>query len=167
VDLRYLFSENELSPVCNLCGALFPAICCVQDEPFDATLARIKARMDTFKKENRGLGSIVLASGVLALGYRSGEWILLSGTPSTKTYPLFSNTGIIDDRLLTFGTIPVSNAYILGPIILDRWLMVVASTFRDELTLSTGYARDAIEPACIGRLMNAMTEELGRFASPR
>jgi len=33
----------------------------VQDEPFEATLTRIKNRMDTFKKENRDMVSIMLA----------------------------------------------------------------------------------------------------------
>ena len=37
-------------------------------------------------------------------------------------------------------------------------------TFRDTLTLSTGYARDAVDPACSARLMDAMADELSRIA---
>ncbi|MDI6875441.1 MAG: WS/DGAT domain-containing protein [Methanomicrobiales archaeon] len=164
VDMRYLLPEGEKCPICNLCGALFPAFAWQPDEPFDATLARVKERMDRCKKVNQGLASMLFASGAMMLGYRTSERLLRKGAPGKRTYPLLSNIGIIDEKRLRFGTVPVSSAYFLSPIMLGSSLMMVVSTFRETMTFSIGYNPGSVATECIEGLIGTILQELSSFA---
>ncbi len=164
MDMRYLLPEGEKCPICNLCGALFPALDWQPDEPFDATLARVKERMDRYKRVNQGLASMLFASGAMMLGYHTSEKLLLRGAPGERTYPLLSNIGIIDEKRLRFGDVPVSSAYFLSPIMLGSSLMMVVSTFRETMTFSIGYNPGSLATECIEGLIGTILEELSSFA---
>jgi hypothetical protein len=69
--------------------------------------------------------------------------------------PALSNVGVLsfDDRLLG---VPIRHAMILPPINYPPATVVMASTFRDSLTLAAGFSAGCHDPALVQRLVDGM-----------
>jgi NRPS condensation-like uncharacterized protein len=150
VDMRYLLPEEDNHRVANLCSAVFPVLAWIPDEQFRTTLTRAREQMDSFTSGYPGLAGILHSS--IAADFGSAE-----KAREGVFIPRLEDTGMIDEKGLVFGDIPVSGAYLLCPAKAGEGPVLCASTFRDSLTLAAGYQGGREQ------LMDAIVLELDHF----
>ena len=160
-DLRRYLPESAL-PIANISISGSLDIERIDGEGFDETLRRVRERMAAWAKTCYGAGPAANAERLASLGYRTTK-LLLQATfrmagGSGKTYPWFTNIGIIDDARLSFdGVLPIAG-HVFGPAAMEASIVPVVSTYRGTLTICMGFAeRDA---AVVERTLQSTMEEL-------
>jgi NRPS condensation-like uncharacterized protein len=133
VDMRrYLPAEKRLV-IGNMSSAVFPSLAQVPGESFRETLTRVKARMDELKVEQPGLGALIL----MAVGALRGGQMIRSRYQQAASRGLsfinFTNFGVIDESLCDFGSVPLRQAYGIGPIQYAPGILIALSTYRKTL----------------------------------
>jgi len=133
VDMRrYLPAEKRLV-IGNMSGAVFPRLAQVPGESFRETLTRVKTRMDELKVEQPGLGALIL----LAVGAVRGGRMIRSRYQQAASRGLsfinFTNFSVIDESLCDFGSVPLIQAYGIGPIQYAPGILIALSTYRNTL----------------------------------
>jgi NRPS condensation-like uncharacterized protein len=85
------------------------------------------------------------------------ESCIITGNES----PFLANTGIIPDGILEFSPdLSVLNAFIARFVVYPTGIAVGVSTFRDMLTLSTGYCTSSIPEEAMERFLDAFVGKL-------
>lgn len=163
-DLRRYLSDVEHLPISNLSISGSLDIERVDGESFDQTLARVRERMAVWAKQCHGAGPFVNAEKLTRLGYGLTKGLMgmmfRLGGASGKTYPWFTNIGILDESRLSFaGAIPTSG-HMYGPAGHGPAIVPVVSTYRDRLAICMGFCAEDMDESRILAMLRSTTSEL-------
>jgi NRPS condensation-like uncharacterized protein len=163
-DLRRYLTDASTLPISNVSISGSLDIERVDDESFDETLGRVHERMQRWAEMCHGAGPLASAERVAGLGYRVTERLLglafRAGGASDKTYPWFTNTGIIDDTKLLFDGVGPDSAFMFGPAAVGVSIVPVISTYRDALTVCMGYGDSDENAQLIEALLDSIAGEV-------
>ncbi len=167
-DLRRYLPDAATLPVCNLSISGSLDIERVVDESFEDTLRRVHQRMQRWAEMCHGAGPLASAERVAGLGYRITERLLglafRAGTASDrtaqKTYPWFTNIGIIDDTNLLFDGVAPDSGLMFGPGANGMSIVPVVSTYRDALTVCMGYCDSDENTRLVEELLSSIAGEI-------
>jgi NRPS condensation-like uncharacterized protein len=160
---RYLPKLPQL-PISNLSISGSLDIERVDGESFDATLARIRERMAVWAKQCYGAGPLANAEKLAGLGYGFTKALLgltfrMAGG-SGKTYPWFTNIGVLEEARLSFaGTAPTSG-HMYGPSSHGPAVVPVISTYRDRLAISMGFCAQDMDASVVDEVLQSVIGEL-------
>lgn len=163
-DLRRFLPDRETLPISNVSISGSLDIARVDGESFARTLVRVRERMAVWSKQCYGAGPFMSAERLAGLGYRPTEKLLgltfrLAGG-SGKTYPWFTNIGVLDESRLAFGECYPSAGQVYGPSAKGPAIVPVISTYRDTLAICMGFCRDDMDEAVIGDVLSLTIGEL-------
>jgi NRPS condensation-like uncharacterized protein len=153
--------------ICNLSVA-FEVILKTGARTLDEVLPEVAATMRHHKAGTPGLASALDIESLAKNGYAEvrervrmmKESCIMTGNEN----PFLANTGIIPDGMLEFSPdLPVLNAFIAGFVVYPPGIAVGVSTFRDMLTLSTGYCISSIPEETMERFLDAFVGKLSGF----
>jgi hypothetical protein len=123
----------------------------------------VQAVMRQLKAHSPGLGPAL----AMWLGFAPGFWLMQRrfcafGAEAGEggRYANLSNFGVLAPSRLDFGAASVIDAYAVGPAQYAPGFLLVASSFRDTLTLSTGFCADAVDPATVEQVLERLIAEL-------
>jgi NRPS condensation-like uncharacterized protein len=163
-DLRRYLPNAETLPVSNLSISGSLDIERVEDERFDETLLRVHERMAQWATMCHGAGPLANAERMSGLGYRITERLLglafRAGGSSGKTYPWFTNIGVIDASRLLFDGVAPDAGFMIGPAARGMSIVPVISTYRDALTVSMGYGESDANTRMIEGLLGQIGAEI-------
>jgi NRPS condensation-like uncharacterized protein len=164
VDLRRYLPSGEAGAIANLASALFPVLEWAPETPFEHTLVQARDTMNVFKAQGPGLGSaLYLQLGASVLGFaRLEEMVrreMVKGAEAGKSHPFLSNLGLLDERKLRFGE-PLSDAFLVGPVLYPPGFMLSASTFRELMLLTCGFCDAAKNQSTYERFFDLLMHEL-------
>jgi NRPS condensation-like uncharacterized protein len=163
IDLRHFLPQGKEQPICNLSGALFPAIEFKPGETFEQTLADVIIKMGRWKASQPGLTGAMLIELAMAQGFAAAKAAIgrMTAVRSNRVTPLLlSNFGILDVKKLIFGSLEIQQAFVLGPIMFGHGLMLTASTYADQMTLAMGYCQGNIEKNLVEALIEQIWQEM-------
>jgi NRPS condensation-like uncharacterized protein len=160
VDMRrYLEPGVAVSPLSNLSSMAATSLERRPDEPFDATLARVKAMTEAKKRRAIGVNSVFKLDLLFRLcGDARANRLLRRGLE----YPLIcmTNIGVIDEERVSFAGSRPSDAFICGSIKYKPSFQLALSTWRDEITLSSNLYGGAIDRRRIEAFLADVEAEL-------
>jgi NRPS condensation-like uncharacterized protein len=163
LDLRPLLPRGKEEPICNLSGALYPAIVYHPGETFEQTLAGVQAEMSRLKANQPGLTGAILIEMAMLQGFAKAKTMIGSMTRvrSNRVTPLLlSNFGLLDEKRLAFGSLEIADAFMLGPVMFGHGVMLTASTIGGQMTLAIGYCQSNIASETIEGLLQQVRMEL-------
>jgi NRPS condensation-like uncharacterized protein len=169
-DLRRYLPDPEHLPIANISISGSLDIERVDGESFDDTLARVRERMSAWAQTCHGAWPAANAEKLARLGYRLTRGLLgvtfrMAGG-SGKTYPWFTNIGIIDDRKLSFdGHTPVAG-HMYGPSALSASVVPVISTYRNTLTVCMGFCAEDCDARLVETVLQSTLAELDPACQP-
>ncbi|MBW6469128.1 MAG: hypothetical protein K0B85_08240 [Coriobacteriia bacterium] len=160
---RYLPQSTEL-PISNLSISGSLDIERIDGESFEDTLARVHRRMGQWATMCHGAGPLASAERMASLGYGATKLFLglafRAGGSADKTYPWFTNVGILDDGRLVFGDSAPRSAFMFGPATKGPSIVPVISTYGDALTVCMGYCESDYDTASVEQLLESITSEI-------
>jgi len=163
-DLRRYLPGAATLPISNVSISGSLDIERVINESFEDTLRRAHLRMQQWTEMCHGAGPLASAERIASLGYRMTERLLglafRAGGSSGKTYPWFTNIGIIDDARLLFDGVAPDSVFMFGPGAVGVSIVPVISTYRDALTVSMGYGDSEDNARLVGELLGSIAGEL-------
>lgn len=165
MDLRRLVPGVSAPAVANLSVAIAVRL------PADSTLSPLSHARETHrtmverKRRLTGIGAAIRIQEMFGEGFHSVRHYLedlarasrLDGYPRN---PFFSNTGIIPPECTDFSGIKARCAFLVPPIDYPPGFSVAASTFRETITLVSGFCGDCLPKAVVGRVLSRMEEIL-------
>lgn len=165
-DLRRYLPDAANLPICNLSISGSLDIDRVDGESFESTLARVHEKMGQWAKMCHGAGPLANAEKIAGIGY--GPTKLLLGmafraggsSDNPKTYPWFTNIGILDESRLGFGSSQPAAAFMFGPATSGVSIVPVISTYRDALTVCMGYCDADYDTSHVELLLASIAEEI-------
>lgn len=163
-DLRRYLPDAEGLPMSNISISGSLGIERMDGERFDETLGRVRERMAVWAGQCYGAGPFANAEKLTRLGYGVTKALLgltfrMAGG-SGKTYPWFTNIGVLDEGRLSFaGATPISG-HMFGPTAKGPAIVPVVSTYRDRLAISMGFCQEDMDATTIGDVLRAVTGEL-------
>lgn len=163
-ELRRYLPDPQRLPISNISISGSLDIERADGEGFDATLVRIRERMAVWAKECYGAAPLANAEKLAGLGYRLTKALLgltfrMAGG-SGRTYPWFTNIGVLDEARLSFaGTVPTSG-HMFGPSGRGPAVVPVISTYRDRLAVSMGFCARDMDASVIDDVLRSVTGEL-------
>jgi len=165
VDLRRYLPEGRGAAICNLSSFFFLNLGQDLGATFTETLSRVKQQIDRLKTDYFGLG-FILGGYLNSLPYP----FFLSKLLVRKFFsllqrkgnfpPAMTNMGIIDDRLLDFGSPRVSRAMLTTPVNQPPTMACGLTGFRGSLTMSMGIYESAVPRAEMETFFNLLDHEL-------
>jgi NRPS condensation-like uncharacterized protein len=164
-ELRRYLPDPRRLPISNISISGSLDIERVDGENFDATLARVQDQMAIWAKQCYGAGPLVNAEKLAGLGYGLTKALLgltfrMAGG-SGKTYPWFTNIGVLDEARLSFaGTVPTSG-HMFGPSGYGPAVVPVISTYRDRLAICMGFCAEDMDASVINNVLQSVAGELG------
>ena len=168
-DLRRYLPDAATLPISNLSISGSLDIERVSDESFEETLRRVHERMQRWAEMCHGAAPLASAERIARLGYRLTERLLglafRAGGASDKTYPWFTNIGIIDDTKLRFDGVAPDSGFMFGPGAVGVSIVPVVSTYRDALTVCMGYGDSDENTQFIEGLLGSISGEIERECS--
>jgi len=163
-DLRRYLPDAASLPISNISISGSLDIERVDGESFEDTLGRVHERMQRWAEMCHGAGPLASAERMAGLGYRMTERLLglafRAGGASGKTYPWFTNIGIIDDSELLFDGVAPESALMFGPGAVGVSIVPLISTFRDALTVCMGYCDSDANTQWIEALLYSIANEI-------
>lgn len=163
-DLRRYLPDAADLPISNLSISGSLDIERVDGEGFESTLRRVHKRMEQWAKMCHGAGPLASAEKIAGLGYRMTERLLgmtfRVGGGSGKTYPWFTNIGIIDDGQLSFDGVEPHSGFMFGPASSGPSIVPVISTYRDALTVCMGFCESDYDAAAVELLLERIVGEI-------
>ena len=163
-DLRRYLPNAGLLPISNISISGSLGIERVGDETFCETLGRVRASMAAWAKTCYGAWQSANAEKFTVLGYRATKFLMgsmfrLAGG-SGKTYPFFTNIGVIDDARLVFdGAVPLA-AHVFGPASGGGSVVPVISTYRGTLTVCMGFCEEDLDASVVRQLLAGIRQEI-------
>jgi NRPS condensation-like uncharacterized protein len=163
-DLRRYLPDITDLPISNLSISGSLDIERIDGESFEDTLARVHQRMRQWATMCHGAAPLASAEKMASLGYGATKLLLRmafrAGGSVDKTYPWFTNIGILDDDRLAFGDIVPGSAFMFGPATRGTSIVPVVSTYGDELTVCMGYCESDYDTASVEQLLESITGEV-------
>lgn len=163
-DLRRYLPDAEQLPISQLSISGSLDIERAKDESFDRTLERVRERMGVWAKQCYGAGPFANAEKLTSLGYGATKALLgmtfrMAGG-SGKTYPWFTNIGVLDESRLSFaGAVPTSG-HMFGPAAIGPSVVPVVSTYRDRMAICMGFCVEDMEESDIMAVLRGTVDEL-------
>ncbi|MDZ4654999.1 MAG: hypothetical protein U1F44_03900 [Coriobacteriia bacterium] len=169
-DLRRYLPDAASLPISNLSISGSLDIERIDGESFDDTLGRVHGRMEQWAKMCHGAGPLASAERLAGLGYRTTERLLrmafrAGGAPG-KTYPWFTNIGVIDDTRLSFDGMTPDSGFVFGPASRGPSIVPVISTYRDALTVCMGFCESDYDAASVEGLLESIVGEIEDTCTP-
>jgi NRPS condensation-like uncharacterized protein len=169
-DLRRYLPDPEHLPISNISISGSLDIERVDGESFDGTLRRVRERMVVWSKTCYGAAPAASAERLAGLGYRVTKALLSltfrTAGRSGKTYPWFTNIGIIDESRLSFdGHVP-SSGHMYGPAAMGASIVPVVSTYRDTLTVCMGFCEQDCDVSLVDGVLQSVLDELEGALEP-
>jgi NRPS condensation-like uncharacterized protein len=168
-DLRRYLTDAATLPISNVSISSSLDIDRISDESFEQTLGRVHERMQRWAEMCHGAGPLASAERIAGLGYGMTERLLglafRAGGASGKTYPWFTNIGIIDDTKLLFDGVRSDSAFMYGPGAVGVSIVPVISTYRDALTVCMGYGNSDENMQLIEALLDSIAGEIDSACS--
>lgn len=163
-DLRRYLPDADRLPISNISISGSLDIERTDDEAFDETLGRIRQRMGVWAKTCYGAGPVYGAERLAGLGYRMTKALMeatfrLAGG-SGKTYPWFTNIGVIDEARLVFDGQTPCAGHMYGPSAFGASIVPTLSTYRDTLTVCMGFCEQDCDAATIEHVLQLTGDEL-------
>jgi NRPS condensation-like uncharacterized protein len=163
LDLRPLLPKGKEQPICNLSGALYPAVVYHPGETFEQTLAGVQSEMARLKTGLPGLTGAMLIEMAMLQGFAKAKAMIgkMTRVRSNRVTPLLlSNFGLLDAKRLAFGSLEIAEAFMLGPVMFGHGVMLTASTFAGQMTLAIGYCQTNITSEIVENLLEQVRMEL-------
>jgi NRPS condensation-like uncharacterized protein len=161
VDLRRYLPEARAGAVYNLSGIVLPAISREEDAGFDDTLIQVQKAMQPLKTNNPGLGAAMLLELAFLPGFAPMQRMVSSPEDRlSQTHPNLSNFGVIAQQQIDFDPVPVTDAYLLSPVLYPPGFMLGVSTYRQTVTFSVGFCDSATDRREVERFLNLFKTEL-------
>jgi len=137
VDMRrYLEPGAPFALLTNLSSTAMTSLERRPDEPFDATLARVKATMDTKKGGAIGVNAFFKLDLLFRhCGDARANRILRRRLENPLV--CMTNIGVIDEARLSFAGVRPSDAFLCGSIKYKPYFQLAVTAYRDEITLSS------------------------------
>ncbi|MHB8762709.1 MAG: hypothetical protein ACYC6J_10105 [Coriobacteriia bacterium] len=165
-DLRRYLPDSVGIPISNLSISGSLDIERIDGESFEDTLLRVHRRMQEWANMCHGAGPLASAERMAGLGYGVTKLLLgmafRASESSGKTYPWFTNIGILDDDRLAFGGTRPRSAFMFGPAASGASIVPVISTYRDALTVCMGYCESDYDTASVNLLLESIAGEIDR-----
>ena len=163
-DLRRYLPEPERLPISNISISGSLDIERVDGETFDQTLARVRDSMAAWAKTCYGAGPAANAEKLTTLGYQATKALLsavfkLAGR-SRKTYPWFTNIGVIDEAKLSFDGGRPRSGHMFGPASRGPSVVPTISTYRDTLTVCMGFCERDFDRAVVQHVLDGIECEI-------
>jgi NRPS condensation-like uncharacterized protein len=137
----------------------------VDAEPFDGTLGRVVAAMAVWEEQCYGAGPAYDAEKLNRFSYKTVTRILGTSfrlSPKGKTYPYFTNIGILDEARLAFGEeAPVAGS-MYGPASFGASPVATVSTYRDALTVCMGCTAADAAITATDEILALLDDEIAR-----
>jgi NRPS condensation-like uncharacterized protein len=165
VDLRRYLPERRGAAICNLSSFYFLNLGHDLGAGFTDTLALVKKQIDRLKTDFFGLG-FVFGGYLSSLPYPFCLSKLLLRKLFSRLQrkgnfpPALTNMGVIDDRLLDFGSPRVARAMLTTPVNRPPTMSCGLTGFRDSLSFSIGIYESAVPRAEIKDFFNLIDHEL-------
>lgn len=161
VDLRQYLPQRRAGSICNLAGAVFPAIARRSDESFDATLVRVRDAMRAIEAARPGLAGTVVVETLAKLGLPLARKMaaLVTGWSRGMMAPIFSNLGGLSSRA-DFGGPKITDGYLVGPVMFPGAFMLALSSSGKAVTMSAGFCEPGTSRADVRRLLDVIDREL-------
>jgi NRPS condensation-like uncharacterized protein len=162
-DLRRYIPDADAAPIgmLSISGPL--GIRRVDGEPFEGTLRRVREAMDVWEGQCYGAGPAYNAEKLSGLPYAVVRAILglsFKLGQKGKTYPYFTNIGILDEEQLSFaGTTPTAGG-MYGPASMGASPVATISTYHDTLTVSMGCTDDDASKRVSDEVLRLLDDEI-------
>ncbi len=163
-DLRRYLPNREGLPVSNISISGPLDLERVDGEIFAQTLARVRERMAVWAKACYGAYPTYQAERMASRSYRltkllMGTMLRLAGG-SGKTYPFFTNIGVVDDGRVSFSGLTPIAGHMYGPTGAGGSIVPVISTYRDTLTVCMGFCEPDCDRAMVEGILDSAIGEL-------
>jgi NRPS condensation-like uncharacterized protein len=163
-DLRRHLPDSDLLPLSNISISGSLDIERVDGETFDETLSRVRESMGRWAKQCYGAGPFASAEKMTALGYGVTKWLMglafRAAGGSGKTYPWYTNIGVIEEPRLSFaGEVPTSG-HMFGPCNPGGAVVPVISTYRERLAIAMGFCERDMDVALVEEFLAAVIGEV-------
>jgi len=163
-DLRRYLPARQRGRIANLSGSGCVWLDAHRAGSFKTLAEQTHRAMQRAKERRAGTGSSFWLELLFAINLKGAGRILQrafdASRSSGRANPLLTNFGMIDESRLTFGSLKPQHACITAPNLLAPGLVVGASSFRDRLTLSTGFDANTADPQWVGRVLDRMISSL-------
>jgi NRPS condensation-like uncharacterized protein len=160
VNLRRYLQPELQTAVANLSGTACIRIKNTILTSFESMIASISEQTRLIKQRRPGLDAIPAAGMLFGSGYQPGGRILTSifryGSRSGRILPMLTNLGHLDEAKLRFADSSLKRACVVGPNLITPGIMLSASGYANNLTLSTGYNSNVVSRTLIGRILDQM-----------
>ena len=162
-DLRRYLPDADTLPIANISISGSLDIERVADEDFDGTLSRVKERMGVWADACYGAGPAKNAEKLASLGYGVTKVLLeiaFKSGRSGKSYPWFTNIGVIDEARLSFGGVAPVAGHMFGPSAFGPSIVPTISTYRGALAMCMGLCDQDIDVEIVENVLTMTFEEL-------
>lgn len=165
VDLRRTLPEYDPPPVANLSVAFEVRVPAETPLEYHLLLSNVHHVMTDKKMLNAGLGAAIrlqedFSGGFCCVKKRLREMEKRTFDEHYPKNPFFSNTGIIPDDSADFEELSTVHAFLAPPVDYPPGFGVTASTFRNRLTLVSGFCEDSVPNTLVEGILSRMEEHL-------
>jgi len=162
VNLRRYISNGKSEGICNLTSNM---ICEIEYEighTYEETLLKVKNSMDSEKGNFSCLkGPLILEMAFSILPYKKAKQII-SKVFNNPTIAM-TNIGIIDKNKLVFDGLGIKDTFICGSIKYKPYFQIAATTFDNEITLSSNFCGTEDDKIKITEFLDTFDNELPHF----
>ena len=168
-DLRRYLPAARGEAICNLSGFVQLNIGTELGSAFHDTCVRVRDKMDATRAGFPGLGDLSLAAIVFKwfpffLARKQFRFLLRRLTRVGNIPPILTNWGPILPERADFGDLTVAHAFGAPPTVFPPFFSLTVTSFRETLTLCTGFLENAIARPKVEHLMDRIEEELPKSA---
>jgi NRPS condensation-like uncharacterized protein len=164
VDLRRYLPGGRADAICDLAGVYYPVIRHDPHAGFEQTLGNVRDATAKARAGHPWLGGALfleLANHLpTAWQLRLAQSVFARERSSGKARPFFANLGAIDPCGFDFGDVTVADLEIFGPLTFPPNLLITTYTFRDTLSITSGYCDSAVDPQLVDRFLDRFLAEL-------
>lgn len=159
-DHRRFLADVASLPISNvsISGSLDMAR--VDGESFEDTLQRVRERMAAWRATSYGAAPARNAEMIARLPYKTAQRLMgmlfKMGKPG-KTYPWYTNIGVLGGERLRFSGVAPVSAYMFGPFVKGASVVPTISTYDNTLTIAMGYCAADFDVAAV---LDLLSDEL-------
>jgi len=165
-DLRKHLPPGTKTAVANISSATWVSVPPAGVEGFDATLGRVAAATQAWKRSGAGKSSAIGIPIIHGMTRKKGlafirKMMSPKGEMDSKSGAVvLTNIGVIDAARLDFGAgNPVADAWLLAPVS-PMGAGLAASTYRDRLHLTAGIEFASMSEDLVDRLLEGTANEI-------
>lgn len=159
VNLRKYLNNGQKHGISNFISYYYCDLSVQDKDTFPDTLAQVSRQMNLQKDNLNSMKSLLMleaAFWVIPFYYLKKHFL------KTFSVPMFSitNLGIIDDKLLKFGSVPVKKVFLTATVKYVPYNQIVISTYDDGCTLSCNLYGTASDKTWIKDFVEGMITEI-------